>query len=189
LLVALLPIVADKAQGHGSVVDGDQCLISIGFYRAEFSIYQPRKSGHDEFCEDLPEAGETVFVIEYLHDTMREVPLDFRIVRDRHQIGRFARYEDVLKLDLERDTVFYQPARVQSDAVFTVLHDFLEPGGYIGVITVEHPTSDEVYRAVFPFDVGTIPGMIFVWLSAGALFGVLLLWLWWNFKTGAEEVA
>ena len=39
-----------------------------------------------------------------------------RIVVDRNRIGRFARYEDVEQLDLDRDTVFYQPAVRQGEA-------------------------------------------------------------------------
>ncbi|MFV2091325.1 MAG: hypothetical protein ACC642_11755 [Pseudomonadales bacterium] len=163
---------------HGSVVDeGDQCIIKIGFYQAHFTIYQPRSGGHDEYCEDLPETGETVFVIGYLHDSLREVPVDFRIVRDRNAIGRFARYEDVLALDLEQDSVFYQPPLLQSDAVFTVLHRFQEPGSYIGVVTAGHPTKNEVYRAVFPFEIGRFPWEYVMWfVFVVALVGVLL-WL------------
>ncbi|MEJ2088074.1 MAG: hypothetical protein P8Y69_06295 [Gammaproteobacteria bacterium] len=163
---------------HGSVVDeADQCLMSIGFYRAHFTIFQPRAAGHTEYCEDLPATGETVFVINYLHETMREVPVDFRIVRDRNGIGRFARYEDVLALDLETDTVFYQPPVVHPDAVFTAMYDFARPGGYIGVVTVAHPTTDEVYRAVFPFEVGVTSWDYVAW--GGPTVGALGVGLWW----------
>jgi hypothetical protein len=163
---------------HGSVVeDGDLCLIKIGFYQAHFTIFQPQSEGHEEYCEDLPDTGETVFVIDYLHDSMREVPVDFRIVHDRNGVGRFARYEDVLKLDLEKDSVFYQPPLMQADAVFTVLHPFAEAGAYIGVVTAEHPTEDTVYRAVFPFEVARFPWEYVVWLGVVGGLVAVLLWL------------
>jgi hypothetical protein len=178
ILFLLAMAFHQPALPHGSVVDGDDlCLINIGFYRAHFTIYQPASTGHDEYCEDLPGAGETVFVMDYLHDSMREVPVDFRIVRDRHGIGRFARYEDVLALDLDTDTVFYTPPAIRADGVYTVLHRFMETGGYIGVVTVAHPTSDEIYRAVFPFEVGIMPFDYFLW--GGALVVVAGLPLWW----------
>lgn len=170
---------ARPALPHGSVVDeDDQCLMNIGFYRAHFTIYQPRSTGHEEYCEDLPATGETVFVVDYLHETMREVPVDFRIVRDRNGIGRFARYEDVLALDLAADTVFYQPPVVQADAVLTVLHNFDRPGGYIGVVSVAHPTTDEVYRAVFPFEVGVLPRDYAVWGGAVMTVLAVVFWAW-----------
>jgi hypothetical protein len=161
---------AAGAHGHGSVVaEEDLCVIKIGFYTAHFTIYQPRQHGHREFCEDLPEAAETVFVMDYLHDSMREVAVDFRVVVDRNGIGRFADYEDVEALDLDRDTVFYQPPVRQADAVFTVLHEFLEPGGYIGVVTADNPNGDRTYRAVFPFQVGGISPVLWLVLAAALL--------------------
>ena len=187
LILSLCLLYAAQAYPHGSVVDDDDlCVIKIGFYQAHFTIFQPRNSGHEEFCEDLPATGETVFVMDYLHDSMREVAVDFRIVRDRNQIGRFARYEDVLALDLDRDTVFYQPPLKEADAVFTILHEFLEPGGYIGVVSVEHPTSTEVFRAVFPFEIGRFPWTIAIW-AALACSAVLLL-LWFRFRGGRAQV-
>lgn len=179
-LVAVAATVASPPAGaHGSVVDeNDLCVISMGFYRAHFTIYQPRTSGHAEYCEDLPGTGETVFVLDYLHDSMRTVPVEFRIVRDRNGIGRFARYEDVLDLDLDRDTVFYAEPGVEGDAVYTALYDFDRPGGYIGVVAARHPDDGEIYRAVFPFQVGALPFDAVLWsvifLSAGVgLYGLV----------------
>jgi len=141
---------------HGSVTpEDDLCIIKINFYKAHFTVFQPHLTAHEEFCEDLPAAGETLFVLNYMHDSMREVPLDFRIVVDRHRVGRFARFEDVEALDLDRDTVFYQPPIQQSDGTLAVLHEFERNGDYIGVVTAHSPTGDKVYRAVFPFSVGT----------------------------------
>jgi hypothetical protein len=146
---------AQEVNAHGNVVaDEDSCVLKIGFYTAHFSAYQPRTREHLEFCEDLPDATETIFVLDYLHDSMRGVPVDLRILEDTQQLGRFARQEDIIKMDFNRDTVFYQPAVTQSDAVFTALHTFAEPGDYIGVVTALNPQQQKIYTAVFPFSVG-----------------------------------
>ena len=85
-LAPLLLFNATLAYGHGSVtMNDDLCAIEIGFYSAHFAIYQPQTRQHTEYCEDIPDATESVFVIDYLHDVMREVPVDFRIIRDRAQ--------------------------------------------------------------------------------------------------------
>lgn len=177
--VALGALVAGAGvQGHGSVVDeADLCVIQIGFYRAHFTMFQPTSRGHREYCEDLPDAGETVFVMDFLHPSLSDVPLEFRVVRDRNGVGRFARYEDVAALDLERDTVLYVPPSVHRETVYMVLHDF-ERGDYIGVVTAGHPTLDEEYRAVFPFQVGRIPWERTLWLPVPLL--LVGWWIWWR---------
>jgi hypothetical protein len=146
-----------QAFAHGSVVaEEDLCIIKIGFYTAHFTVFQPLTREHVEYCEDLPDVSESVFVMEYLHDSMRDVPVDFRIVVDRNNVGRFASIEDLEQLDPERDTVFYQRAVRQADGVLVARHEFAQPGNYIGVVTATNPTQDKVYTAVFPFQVGGI---------------------------------
>ena len=54
---------------HGGVVlEEDICLIKVGFYQAHFTVFQPESRQHEQFCEDLPDIGESIFVLEYLHD-------------------------------------------------------------------------------------------------------------------------
>ena len=143
------------AHGHGGVVEEDDiCVIRISYLKAHFKIYQPLIDGHDEYCEDLPNATESIFVMEYLHDEMRQVPVDFRIIRDVTGKGRFARWEDVAAIDdLDSVTVFYQPPVVEPD-VFTVIHEFEEEGDFIGVVTASPPADQRLHIAVFPFEVG-----------------------------------
>ena len=151
LSVSLPQIVA----AHGGVVQEDDiCVIKVSYLRAHFKVYQPRVSGHEQFCEDLPIASESVFVMEYLHDALAAMPIDFRIIRDVTGKGRFARMEDVEQIaDLDGATVFYQPPVTEPD-VFTVIHDFGEEGDFIGIVSATQPDTKKVYAAVFPFEVG-----------------------------------
>ena len=154
-LLFTLPLTPQTAGAHGSVkLEDDLCAIEIGYFEAHFKIYLPRTRGHDEFCEDIPAEGESVFVMEYVHSGLGEIPIDFRIIRDVTGMGRFARWEDVQDIDdLDAATVFHQPATVVPD-VFTALHYFDEPGDYIGIVTALPTDSDKIYTAVFPFEVG-----------------------------------
>ncbi len=146
---------AGAVNAHGGVVqEDDLCVIKVDFLRAHFKVYQPRVSGHKQFCEDLPAASESVFVMEYQHDALRDMPIDFRIIRDVTGKGRFARMEDVIQLaDLDSVTVFHQAAATDPD-VFTVIHDFSEEGEFIGIVSATERDSGQVYAAVFPFEVG-----------------------------------
>ena len=141
---------------HGSITaEGDLCVIRIGFYTAHFKVFQPDTSQEKEFCEDLPATGSSIFVMEYLHKSLGEVPIEFRIIRDITGLGRFTRLEDVAKIDdLDAITVFHQQPVIESQ-VFNVLHDFTEDGDFVGIVTVKHPETEQYYSAVFPFHVGT----------------------------------
>lgn len=151
----ILTVFPGAAVAHGGVVqEDDLCVIKVDYLRAHFKVYQPRVSGHEQFCEDLPVASESVFVMEYLHDSLAGMPIDFRIIRDVTGKGRFARMEDVEQIEnLAHATVFFQPARAEPD-VFTVVHEFSEEGDFIGIVSATHPDTKKVYAAVFPFEVG-----------------------------------
>lgn len=151
----LLATPWQQVDAHGGVVEEeDLCVITISYLKAHFKIYQPRIDGHREYCEDLPNATTSIFVMEYLHDELARVPVDFRIIRDVTGKGRFARWEDVAAIDdLDSVTVFYQPPVVEPD-VFTVLYDFAEEGDFIGVVTAAPANSTRQHIAVFPFEVG-----------------------------------
>jgi hypothetical protein len=142
LTLALLVTPWQPLSAHGGVVEEeDLCVIKISYLKAHFKIYQPLVDSHKEYCEDLPNATESIFVMEYLHDELSRVPVDFRIIRDVTGKGRFARWEDVAAIDdLDSVTVFYQPPLVEPD-VFTVLYDFSEEGDFIGVVTAPRPTA------------------------------------------------
>ncbi len=158
LLFALvwLALWVSPAVAHGGVAfEEDGCVIQIGFLKAHFTGYQPASRGNKEFCEDIPDVAESVFVIDYLHDFLKQLPVDFRIIEDVNNFGVFAKWDDIAALeDIDRDTVFYQPPVTRSDGVLTVEYDFQKPGSYIGIVTARHPTEDKIYTAVFQFQVG-----------------------------------
>jgi hypothetical protein len=156
LILSSLLLSPSNATAHGGVVsDEDLCVLNIGFLMAHFTGYQPKARGAEEFCEDIPEVGESVFVIDYLHDFMKEMPVDFRIIKDVENFGQYAKWDDVTGLDdIERDTIFYLPPEKRLDGVLTASYRFEHKGGYIGIVTAQHPTEDKDYNAVFFFQVG-----------------------------------
>lgn len=176
-LLLLQFAVAPGVFAHGGVAyEDDRCIINIGFLTAHFTIYQPQVSESTEFCEDIPAVTDTVFVMEYLHDFLREMPLDFRIIRDEEDFGIYARWEDVQTIsDLDAVTVFYQDPVVRSEGAFTVNYGFEEKGTYIGIVTAEHPADARLYNAVFYFqvggpDYGTVPLFLLIAVMLQALY-------------------
>ena len=154
-LLILLAAIPQVVFAHGGVVEEDDvCVIKVNYLRAHFKIYQPRVTGHEQFCEDLPAASESVFVMEYMHDALQTMPVDFRIIRDVTGKGRFARMEHVEAIeDLDAATVFHKAAVLEPD-VYAVTHTFEEEGDFIGIVSARNTESNVVYAAVFPFEVG-----------------------------------
>ena len=137
------------------ILRDDVCIIKIGFYEAHFTAYQPQSSGDKQFCQELPEIGETLFVLDYLHSSMKEVPIDFRIIRNVTNMGKYVQLGDINAIeDIEAVTVFYQQPSVHANASLTVDYTFTVPGNYIGIVTAGHPTKNTTYSAVFPLTVG-----------------------------------
>jgi len=172
----LLPFIflsgAAFASG-GVILKGDVCIIEVGFYEARFTAYQPQTSGNEEFCEDLPDTGESIFVLDYLHASMREVPVSFRIIRDTTGLGRFVQHDDILAIeDIDALTVFYQPPVIEPGASFRIEHVFAEKGEYVGIVTAGHPTNDTLYSAVFPFTVGAFK---FPYWTLAIVFGAIFI--------------
>jgi hypothetical protein len=145
----------EGAAAHGGVVlEEDLCVINVGYLRGHFKIYLPRTRRHQEYCEDLPEATETVFVMEYLHGGLGNMAVDFRIIEDVTGLGRFVRWTDVEKIDdLDAVTVFYQAPAVEPD-VFSVVHEFEREGTFVGIVTARDPGTQRRYVSVFPFEIG-----------------------------------
>ena len=170
-LIALL-LSAPVWAGGGMVLREDKCIIEIGFYDTHFTAYQPQTRGNEQFCQELPDVGETLFVLDYLHGSMKEVPIDFRIIKDVTDLGKFVRMSDIEAIDdLNQLTVFYHQPTVHSAASLSVDHTFAVPGNYIGIVTAGHPTKDTIYSAVFPFTVGKTD------YTRPLLYGLLILLL------------
>tara|TARA_R110002074_G_scaffold57232_1_gene140864 strand:- start:45042 stop:45659 length:618 start_codon:yes stop_codon:yes gene_type:complete len=162
---------------HGGVgMEDDKCVITIGFLQAHFIGYQQTDDGSQEFCEDIPEVANSIFVIDYQHDYLKEMLVDFRILKDVNEIGKFAQWDDVTAIDnIEQQTIFYLPATIHADGALKANYDFKQAGGYIGVVTARHPEKEETYRAVFyfhvgGFDYGYIPFFIALLILAQLIF-------------------
>lgn len=153
LLGALAP---NFVHSHGGVAfEEDLCVISINFMQAHFTVFQPETRQTKEFCEDIPDKTNSVFIMEYLHELLSEMKVDFRIVRDVNNAGKYADWEDVKAIaDLDAATVYYQPPSIEPGGYYRASHRFDEGGTYIGVVTADHPTEDRNYNAVFYFQVG-----------------------------------
>ena len=173
-VAALLCLSAETVRGHGGVVgEDDLCIINIGYLKAHFKIYVPQETGHDDYCEDIPIRGESIFIMEYQHESLNDALIDFRIIRNVTGKGTFARLRDVQAIDdLDAVTVRYEPPAVVP-AVYMLLHDFEHDGEYIGIVSAANDTR---YTAVFPFEVGHTGVGIWPWILGALVLLQLQFW-------------
>lgn len=141
--------------GDGLVLESAACTIQVDFYSVQLTAYQPDSSGNTQFCHELPDTGHTIMVLDYLHPSLKEVPVDFRIIRDVTGQGGFVKLKHIEEIqDIEQQTIFYQPPAIEADASLQIEYEIKEKGWYIGIINAAHPSNDRIYTAVFPFEVG-----------------------------------
>jgi hypothetical protein len=137
-------------------VEEDKCILRLGANRAHFAGYQPEHRASQEFCEDIPEVGRAVIVIDFIQPVLRERVVEFRILRDVDGLGVKARLEDLGDASMmAQRTLAVLPAQTYPRGTITTLdHRFSEPGWYIGVISAHDATSGKTETSVFPFRVG-----------------------------------
>ena len=143
---------------HGGVSIGDDvCLNNIDRYKAHFTGYLPKERATQEFCEDIPVATESIFVIDFISDELRAMELDFRIIRDVNDIGVTATYGDLGGDEaIEAASIFYQEPQQYQKGILNVRYDFTQEGGYIGIVNAHHLETGLKYTSVFPFSVGKV---------------------------------
>ena len=149
-------LLAGSVWAHGGVeVEADHCIMKIGTFKAHFTGYQPEKRAAQEFCEDIPEVGNVIMVMDFINDELRDYQIDFRIVRDTKNIGVKATYADLgTAQEIENATVFYRAPALYPTGTISINHAFAEGGNFIGVVIAKKTATGETQNSVFPFAVG-----------------------------------
>lgn len=152
----LAALACSAALAHGGVgIEDDKCVLRIGAARAHFAGYQPDFRSSQEFCEDIPEVGRAVFVVDFIQPVLRERSVEFRILRDASGRGAKTTLADLGDAAAQAPNLLAElPARTYPRGTLTLEHRFTEPGWYVGVLSATDPASGKVEHSVFPFRVG-----------------------------------
>jgi len=167
---------AGEATAHGGLsMEKDYCKLRIGPYIMHFTGYQPGDGYRQEFCEDIPSTGETIVILDFIDDVLRDLPVAVRIIQD-----------DGSGHDLESATVYHAPPKIYPMGTFSFEYQFEQPGKYVGLVTVGDGNQQVIGR--FPFSVG-VPFYL-RYSSLAALFAIGFglvygLWRWRRAATGA----
>jgi len=158
-----------QAQAHGGLaLAEDMCRLTIGPYNMHFTGYQPDNSRNKEFCEDIPETGRTVVVLDYMEDALRPLPTEVRVIRDTGS-----------EQDLQALTVLHIPAKVYPGGSINFEYTFDKPGKFVGLVTVG---DKQGLVSRFPFSVGETkiplpPGYFMIAFAGIAVVGTIIFFL------------
>ena len=148
LLTFGLPYTTQVHAHGGLSLADDICKLTIGPYTMHFTGYQPEATQEKEFCEDIPATGRTVVALDYIEEALRPLPTEVRIIRDT---GAQAGAEG----NLDAITILHIPAKVYPNGSINFEYDFMQPGKFIGLVTVR---DKEEHVSRFPFSVGEPKG-------------------------------
>ncbi|MGQ0700715.1 MAG: hypothetical protein ACT4PZ_21045 [Panacagrimonas sp.] len=156
MLLTLQIFGGSGVQAHGGVsMEDDNCIMRIGKFRAHFTGYQPELRATQEFCEDIPELGKAIIVVDFIENPMRTKSVEFRVLRDAKDLGKSARFDDLGGAgEIDAATLVKLDAQTYPKGTLTFETRFEQPGWYIGMLSATDPANGETLHSVFPFRVG-----------------------------------
>lgn len=158
VIVTVLAVLATagRVSAHGGVsMEDDNCVMKIADLRAHFTGYQPEKRATQEFCENIPELGRSIIVVDFVSSALRGLDVEFRVLNDVKGLESRGRYEDLgTPADIDAATLVSLPSQRYPRGTLTFEHTFDTPGWYIGMLTARDPVSGKEMHSVFPFMVG-----------------------------------
>ena len=178
-------LLTSAAYAHGGVgmVD-NRCVLRIGPDLMFFTGYQPQNS-REEFCDDVPNAGQTVVALDMQETELRNMLTEIRLIKDdgthtqMNGLPFLTDTELANKAALDAVSIAYFPPKKYPTGTLTFEHTFPENGKFIGIVTVENDHRQK-FVSQFPFAVGkqvgknlVLYGMILAALIAG-------VWAFWH---------
>ena len=81
MLVAALSHPGVAAAHGGADMEQDPCMRLAGENMVHFSAYQPQYEVKDQYCTEIPQAGDTFLVVDLVDPTLRTEPIGMRVVK------------------------------------------------------------------------------------------------------------
>lgn len=153
---AILAVASATVWAHGGVdMEADKCILRLGAAKAHFAGYQPEHRASQEFCEDIPEVGRAVMVVDFIEPELRARVFELRILNDVDGLKAKARHENLGDAaQIEKRTLVALPPKVYPRGTVTLDYRFTQPGWYIGLLSATDPATGKTEHSVFPFRVG-----------------------------------
>ncbi len=140
--------VAEGAFAHGGVsIEADMCLLKIDQYLMHFTGYQPQSSLGQEFCEDIPNTGKSIIVLDFVDPELRDMEAAIRIVETPSW-----KEAQAYRSGADAEQILSVPAKRYNGGSVTLEHDFSKAGYFVGIVSVDN--DGKRIESLFPFSVG-----------------------------------
>ena len=111
----------DVVAAHGSVSgEDDPCLRRIGEQVVHFNAYQPQYQLKDQYCTDIPQAGDTFLVVDLVDPALRNEPVGMRVVKGTGSKGADDRLVADIRPSLHPDGTLRGEVRLD-EGLYTVM--------------------------------------------------------------------
>lgn len=174
-LVALAMATAGltaQAWAHGGVsLDSGQCIMKIGPDTMTFTGYQPLKS-RETFCDDIPDVGPTIIVLDAQQDDLRDMTLEIRILRNVGQADD--------KENEEANTEYYVGPKKYKSGTLNFDYNFAKEGKFIGLVKARSDDGSKEWVSRFPFAVGETAGRDITLAILGGCLALAGFGLWYK---------
>lgn len=189
LLATVLFSTCAYAHGGVGMVD-NRCVLKIGPDIMFFTGYQPQNS-RGEFCDDIPNTGQTVVVLDMQETELRDMLTEIRFIKDDGTHTKMNGLPFLTDAELSSPqvldpvTIAYVAPKTYPTGTLNFEHTFPEYGKFIGIVTVKNGHG-QTYVSQFPFAVGEPFGKsiaLYGILGAGVLAGLYGFWAYSRKKT------
>jgi hypothetical protein len=180
----LAMVLSAAAHAHGGVgMQDNRCVLRIGPDLMFFTGYQPQFS-RDEFCDDIPSAGQMVVTLDMQESELRDMLTEIRLIKDEGNHMRMNGLPFLTDAELASPqvldpvTITYVPPKKYPTGTLTFEHTFPETGKFIGIVTVTN-AHGQTWVSQFPFSVGLMFGKsigIYISLVVVLIAAVYLIW-------------
>jgi hypothetical protein len=162
-------LFASSAYAHGGVgMQDNRCVLRIGPKPdlMFFTGYQPQSS-REEFCDDIPSAGQVVVALDMQDNELRDMLTEIRIIKDMGSHTQLNGLPYLTDAELaSRDvldpvTIVYVPPKKYPTGTLTFQHTFPQEDKFIGIVTVKNDHG-QTWVSQFPFTVGRPGGKTFI---------------------------
>lgn len=179
VVVCALWSLSSQLWAHGGVSnEGNECKLSVGPYVMNFSGYQPENNVSKQFCDDMPNVGKSIIVLDFVDDKLRHLTVNFRVIKS--DVAALGTEEDgkVNEAELAQTPIFEIPAKHYPSGTMTISQEFIEKGYFVGYVVIEG--ENEKFISRFPFSVGYtqkgIPAALKIPIAVLLLIIVIMVW-------------
>lgn len=152
LLLVLVAAIGLAGQADAQAVRRDsakavqkvrECVAQMGPNVLTFTFYQPMQS-RSQFCEDIPDTGQTTIVVDTMQDELRDMTVEIRVVKQA----------PTAEEEYAAPNEAYLPPSQFRTGVIQLDHDFKEKGDYAALVRARSEDGRKEYNARFAFSVG-----------------------------------